>query len=120
MEEKTMTDKQKQIEEIAKHCCFPCDMECNGECLEGTDPCKCYISLEVAKTLYKAGYRKQSGWISVDERLPEMHEDVLCLCGRSVEIDFRCSDDTWCGVHNNPITHWMPLPEPPKMKGCDD
>ena len=61
-----MTDKEKQIEEIAKHCCFPCDMECNGECLEGTDPCKCYISLEVAKTLYNAGYRKQveGEWIS--------------------------------------------------------
>ena len=66
----------------------------------------------------KYGYRKQE-WISVDEELPEAYEDVLYFNGQSVGVDFICSDGTWCDeeVHNKPITHWMPLPEAPKMKG---
>ena len=77
-----------------------------------------------------AGYRKQSEviannattigeWISVYERLPEAYEDVLYFNGQSVGVDFICSDGTWCDeeVHGKPITHWMPLPEVPKMKG---
>ena len=78
-----MTDKEKQIEEIAKHCCFPCDMECNGECLEGNDPCKCYISLEVAKTLYNAGYRKQveGEWVEcIEYNELEECEDYFFRC----------------------------------------
>lgn len=49
----------KQIEEIAKHCCFPCEMECNGECIERKNPCECYIALTTAEELYNAGYRRQ-------------------------------------------------------------
>lgn len=63
-------------------------------------------------------------WISVEERLP----DGVCLavngCGAmlvgyieydkySVETRYSCEDhDTGVGVLD--ITHWMPLPEPPK------
>ena len=50
----------KQIEEMAKYCCFPCEMEHNGKCIENNDPCKCYIANETAKALYNAGYRKAS------------------------------------------------------------
>ena len=61
----------------------------------------------------------QSKWISVEDRLPEMYEDVLYFNGCSFGVDFICSDGTWCDaeIHNNPITHWMPLPEAPNMKG---
>lgn len=106
-----MTDREKQIEEMAKTMCFQSESCRVKSCTE--------VNCEktwLAEKLYNAGYRKQSGWISVDERLPETYEDVLCFDRRSVIIDFMCSDGTWCGIHDKPITHWMPLPEPPKMK----
>lgn len=70
-----------------------------------------------------------SEWISVMERLPERWQDVLitmisdgrmyvaCLAGID---DF--GDDIWeiqsncdkCFGPPETVTHWMPLPEPPK------
>ena len=67
-----------------------------------------------------------SGWISVKERLPEMHDPVL-ICGQGVEVVIaeRCSVDRRCmwNPHNDwdpilryeQVTHWMPLPLPPKI-----
>lgn len=71
-------------------------------------------------------------WISVDERLPEyqntLSEKDKCLaltkCGK-VWMGFYSADfkpNEWClygwfsndGWHPFEITHWMPLPEPPK------
>lgn len=53
------------IEEMAKYCCYPCEMEHCGECIEGNNPCKCHIALTTAEALYKAGYRKQEDTIEV-------------------------------------------------------
>ena len=64
-------------------------------------------------------------WISVDERLPEPGTDVT-VCFGSVDIftyrynrwgnlRFMVRDD--CGYWKEPfveVSHWMPLPEPPK------
>lgn len=74
-----------------------------------------------------------SEWISVEERLPEECKAVLCFAGNKIVLAFMektedCGeyvpvfwdlvaydrDDTWDEVC---ATHWMPLPEPPKMKG---
>jgi hypothetical protein len=59
-----------------------------------------------------------SDWISVDERLPEEDEQVLCWC--------KVESDGWSEVasHHNSfftdsnfefleVTHWQPLPDPP-------
>lgn len=64
------------------------------------------------------GHRKQE-WISVIDELPEMYIDVLYFDGQSIGVDFICSDGAWCDeeVRSNKVTHWMPLPETPKMKG---
>lgn len=61
-------------------------------------------------------------WISVKERLPELHTKVLC-CGRKGGR-FIAETSTWgegClywtkrdGKGCPEVTHWMPLPEPPK------
>lgn len=60
-------------------------------------------------------------WISVKDRLPENYEAVLTFDGRSIHImahhhDFK---EPFGIVKGNfmgyvPVTHWMPLPVPPK------
>lgn len=59
-------------------------------------------------------------WISVEDRLPKPDKNVLTLKNRKrVRIGYYSEDcEEW--VINNMvaydecITHWMPLPEPPK------
>ena len=86
----------------------------------------------IAETLYNAGYRKQE-WISVDDRLPETEGDYLVWNKeqKRIEIRFFYRLPPNYPVESHPeireyfgnfadykrITHWMPLPEPPKMKG---
>ena len=66
-----------------------------------------------------------TGWISVDERLPEKMKDVLCSDGADVFLahyDEMCDGSIWWqpwGLpHLEGITHWMPLPEPPEGVKC--
>lgn len=57
-------------------------------------------------------------WISVNDRLPEPGEDVL-VCNHWGDID---TDMVWINPDGKTefyfdktnVTHWMPLPEPPK------
>jgi hypothetical protein len=61
-------------------------------------------------------------WISVDERLPENYEHcLLFLDNETMEIGcyHETSNKFVVGglVTLNMVTHWMPLPEAPKMKG---
>lgn len=81
-------------------------------------------------------------WISVEERLPEEHDsifakaygtkrwadgmfrtisaDVLaCIAfddGHKKTMTLRTHDGAWAlsSIHRGHVTHWMPLPEPPK------
>lgn len=57
-------------------------------------------------------------WISVEERLPG-REWVLCKCRANIHEVLSLRDGYW---YHDPqhkymggfVTHWMPLPEPPK------
>lgn len=60
-------------------------------------------------------------WISVDERLPESLQRVLAINTRgdmftSVYISFATGKNAWSTPYSylGNVTHWMPLPEPPK------
>ena len=62
-------------------------------------------------------------WISVNEQMPYIGQDVLTynvLAQTDVNRVYRGSDKTPCfskGWRKGDcfeITHWMPLPEPPK------
>lgn len=54
-------------------------------------------------------------WIPVTERLPEDEAEVLvCHKNGFVTDNARFGTHWWFADDQNPITHWMPLPEPPK------
>lgn len=62
-------------------------------------------------------------WISVEERLPENTDAVLVLIrddepsvGVLHYVDGLWRQDKYSSVGEFFITHWMPLPEPPKPK----
>ena len=86
----------------------------------------------LAEAVYNAGYRKQSEWISVEERLPDCErgaesEAVLFItkqgfmytgyygCGGILhDRYFREFKNATEGYDISNVTHWMPLPEAPK------
>lgn len=72
-----------------------------------------------AHCLQMAGFHKQE-WISVEERLPEKDVRVL-VCIKSdrsyTNIDTDRLDNRGFVRWYKDVTHWMPLPEAPKMKG---
>lgn len=57
-------------------------------------------------------------WIPCSERLPENDDYVLCCvrtkAGRQNVVRGYYMDMRWCCGMNSNVTHWMPLPEPPK------
>ena len=96
--------KEKQIEEMAE------------EIYENTDLSIIEIAENIAEHLCNAGYRKQSEWISVDERLPERCGYYLgCTYKGFIMITpffpvFANDKPEFC----YDIVYWMPLPAPPK------
>ena len=105
--------KEKQIEEMASILLKLDDCEKYGEikCIEDCKKCR-------ATQIYNAGYRKQE-WISVDERLPERCGYYLGCTHKSVIMiapffPYTLNDEP---QFKYDVTHWMPLPEPPMMKG---
>ena len=64
------------------------------------------------------GYRKQREWIGVEERFPKESERVLVYGETGISFATRYKGDWLMPIlYAGEITHWMPLPEPPKMKG---
>lgn len=117
--------KEKQIIEIK-------------ECIDSVYGADCaYYGVDgfaIANEIYNADYRKQE-WISVEDRLPDCcGMPVLMVAvnqysqARVVKgftdyqcpITFHTNEKEYDGVWGAwDVTHWMPLPEPPKMKGSD-
>jgi hypothetical protein len=56
-------------------------------------------------------------WISVNDRLPECGDNYIILKDDGVSpytFAIAWFDRTWDFPNSSEITHWMPLPEPPK------
>ena len=82
-------------------------------------------ALNYDRNQYEKGYRdglEASKWISVKERLPEVEADILAYIGEgSFVVCWMTHDGYWqCPAYlmdKDDVTHWMPLPRPPKEKG---
>lgn len=62
-------------------------------------------------------------WISVKERLPE--EDIVVILTDHIDVGtgwFNGKEwrTPFADIDEYRITHWMPLPEPPKEGGGED
>ena len=98
-------------------------------------------ALQYDRNQYEQGYmdgKLENKWISVNDRLPDENGRYLCYCGESFikttdiysfaknlkkvdKYDFRDKkagwysyDSEWGYFERSGVTHWMPLPEPPK------
>ncbi len=77
-----MQEREKQIEEMAEHCHFYKE----GKCLlleEDTEECDMNCDMcKFAKTLYNAGFRKQSvgEWIWTENGTEDYEQYWLCSC----------------------------------------
>lgn len=79
-----------------------------------------YIRCEDVHRQYAVNWLMNNGvtvqkWIPGTERLPENTDDVIvCHENGWVTKDAWFVRNWWHKNEVNPITHWMPLPEPPK------
>lgn len=136
LQEKKRTD---EINRMARAVCGILHHDCEN-CVDARYQGIC-AARKYSVRAYNLGYRKPE-WISVEERLPEDvygkdREQMTVLVytkGKKVSQCSRCAEyklirreplerDVWRRTGNfywnksKRVTHWMPLPEAPKMKG---
>ena len=75
--------------------------------------------IEVLVEALKVALTKTSRWISIKDRQPERGSDVLVYVPRYHPHNNRrharySINGRWQNVRGELVTHWMPLPEPPK------
>ena len=77
--------------------------------------------LQIVKDAPAADVAPRAEWISVEERLPESLQRVLAINTEgdmftAVYISFVTGKNAWSTSYSclGVVTHWMPMPEPPK------
>ena len=113
-------NKEKQIEEIALDLNNMIHFKDNG----------LVARYATAEAMYDLGYRKQSKWISVEDKLPDK-EGCYIVTEKNgngkVYVTERvllywANGPSWCmswqerDIDKIKVTHWMPLPAPPTDK----
>lgn len=83
-----------------------------ADVIEELDADKAALNGTVTNLLEQIKDLASPSWNPVTERLPREQETVLTWGKQGVIlIDWR-HDNKWCFCRG--VTHWMPLPEPPK------
>ena len=98
-----MTDREKLIDNLR----FLLECELAGDCS--------HLAIEWADYILANGVTFQK-WIPVTERLPKDDRQVLACTkkGKAFSAHYDHKWKSWSVSHTVKITHWMPLPEPPK------
>ena len=76
-----------------------------------SEPVKTYAKLAIE------ALEKENGveWISVDDRLPEQGEEAICIAADGDMMIGKYTEWGWMfPCYFEDLTHWMPIPEPPK------
>jgi len=80
---------------------------------------------ELATKIKGLSEERETGWISVEDKLPEIDLEVLVYCPLgNTGVPFQCvayfQDDSWYDSTEGrlfdtekPVSHWMTLPSPP-------
>ena len=118
-----MTNEEiiKRLESIAS-----AELVCDGLKV-GAITKECFESIQETARLAIAALSRDR-WISVDDRLPEMHDEVLICNGDygKTELGFATvavwGGSDWVNTWDRKgtihcVTHWRPLTEPPKEYG---
>lgn len=115
-----MSVKEKLVELLgADTCKHDCCEDC--EYCEDRDACIDYLKNSMADHLIAHGVTVQE-WISVKDRLPEEPDRYLCnvksfvFKGAYYQTILKYDKGGFIEGHiyTDDVTHWMPLPQPPK------
>ena len=113
-----LIDADALVKQINEARCADCDEASSHGCWA----CQWNDAIAMVK-----GAPTVCGWISVEDRLPVRPPDVCGLLvrrqwylvalesGAVLTLSYEFDEDRWQGV-GSPVTHWMPLPEPPGGK----
>lgn len=94
-------------------------------CKDNNRPERSYNAFMHFKEFQNSLDKEQSGWISVEDRLPSERMHCLIYCPQSFPKNIRVLSATfyddnstfYCDAlesSHEDVTHWMPLPQPPK------
>ena len=96
-------------------------------------PLQVATALDMAISALRAQQEQESkptnGWISVQDRLPEVGGYVVCIAKRNPFSRFmpmvaRIEKNGWVNPmteqYISEVTHWMPMPEPPEMEKTEE
>ena len=79
-----------------------------------------HVGDDIARA-YEKGYEDgKPKWIPVTERLPEQNTRVIGFMAWKGITAIEYQNENWYSIDhlqplpNEAVTHWMPLPEPPK------